>query len=752
MKRIVSMLLTIVLLFSLAACGAPVSEPGAGAESTAPITEQMPAPEPETPSEPADAEIHKAISLGLVPEEIQGDYDAPITFRQYSEMLTNLVALWNESKLPEWKTTIAAAAQSDDEMRREDGILELACAMVLMGQNEPGFGDADVDRIMAEVDPHSDMPSWDYPLFPNWEEVGFEWCGSNYMWGGVFTCAIKQSKISGKAIYPFEPDGDQGYMQSVLTRRDAITAVLRFGELDAAVLEPDGEYISVADVGGYDRSIITDALLSAPSDLPEPTQSALPSQWQGAGLSSSKNRVDDYKSFSEGDIRLLSDNGFNFTRVFFGFETLRFPDFPEDGRLVNENELQDLDQLVAWGIEHGVHIQIAMSFYLDGGGCNKQDGTLPASNEEWSIVRDYWAMLARRYAGISNRYLTFDLCNEIQPFGDDDFEAAKTGVANIAAAIREQDGERVLLYSFQGNPTLEWVDAMASLGLALGCHPYYPQYITTSGWEYVEQNPYAEPVWPLPWFPIGQISQDKAPLTLTGAIAGKTVSFHVEQADDDSFLDVYADGKPLEKLNLTGGEERDGVRYFTDTLFSVHIPDGVQTVEVRTVILIDTVIVEGAGTKTVIVPHDACDYMDYSVPLPLVINEDGTYTNSENRLIDGEEIYNADILPYLQIAEKHNVGFMVNEFGMFGNNIYWDIGIVAAYHDSVLRMLEEKGIGWCYCELYNPVPKHIVTMYGEDSQWSGSTMESIEVSTQDGTRTLRVNRELLDVFRKYTME
>lgn len=209
---------------------------------------------------------------------------------------------------------------------------------------------------MAEVDAHNDMPSWNYPLFPTWEETGFEWCGSNYLWGGVFTCAIKQSKISGKAIYPFEPDDDQGYMQSALTRRDAIAAVLRLGELDAALLEPDGEYISVADVGVYDKTIITDALLSAPSNLTEPTQSVLPSKWKGAGLSSSKNRVEEYKGFSEGDIRLLSDNGFNFTRVFFGFETLRFPDFPEDGRLVNENELRDLDQLIAWGIEHAASV------------------------------------------------------------------------------------------------------------------------------------------------------------------------------------------------------------------------------------------------------------------------------------------------------------------------------------------------------------------------------------------------------------
>ena len=190
-----------------------------------------------------------------------------------------------------------------------------------------------------------------------------------------------------------------------LTREEAICAVLRLGETDPAILEPEGTYVQLSDVGSYDKTIITDDLLNADTDLPEVTQAQLPSDWKGVGLGSSKNEGigAGCTDFRETDIKFLADNGFNFTRIFFSLSTLRFPDYPEDGRLVNENELRDLDQLIAWGMEYGVHIQIAMSFYLDEGGNEKLDGSIAANDAQWAMVQDYWTMLARRYAGIPSR-------------------------------------------------------------------------------------------------------------------------------------------------------------------------------------------------------------------------------------------------------------------------------------------------------------------------------------------------------------
>lgn len=752
MKHLIALLLMSTMLVSLVACAG---------ESTPDNYMDTSVVQSQNTNEAAE-EIDRAISHGLVPEEIQGDYDAVITFRQYSLMLTNLIGVWDESRLEEWEEIIALAAESDEEMLREDGILATAYAMVLMEKNAPeDFFHLDSDAVMEQLEGNGDTPTWDYPLFPSWEETGFDWCNSNYMWGGISTCAVLISRVSGQAIYPYDFEAKSAHLQDPLTREEAICAVLRLAETDPAILEPEGTYVQLADVGTYDQSIITDELLNADSDLPEVTQAHLPSDWKGAGLSSSKNSGSGAgcTDFRETDIKFLADNGFNFARIFFSFSTLRFPDYPEDGRLVNENELRDLDQLIAWGIEYGIHIQIAMSFYLDESGNDKTDDSIAANDAEWAMVQDYWTMMARRYAGIPSKYLSFDLCNEVQP-GEDDFSYAKTKLGEMVASIRAADTQRVLLYSFPGNPDGNWVEAAASLGLAIGCHPYYPQYITTTGYEYTEQNPYAVPSWPQPWFPMGMVQNGFAPLIIQGNLSDAELTLHADALEGTEIL-VEANGEPVETLVISGGTlSEDGNVYYLGLLPAITLPQGTTEVEIQVseggYAMLDTIMVSGTMGDVVMVPHDTMDYPDCSEPLPLIVLDDGTYTNSEDRMIDSAEIYLADVKPYQDIAAQHGVGFMVNEFGIFGNNVDWDIDVVAAYHDTVLQMLTEQNIGWCYCELYNPVPKHLVLMPAggvTEFQWSNATEEAVTVICESGEEyEYLINRELMDVFQKYTAQ
>lgn len=745
MKHLVALFLACAMLLFLPACG--------GEQNSQQSTSEM------VTSEGSD-EVSRAISYGLVPEEIQEDYDTGITFRQYSQMLTNLISIWDKSRLGEWEKTIALAAESDEEMQREDGILATAYAMVLMEQNAPeNFFHLNIDPVMEQLDSNGDTPTWDYPLFPGWEETGFAWCDGNYMWGGLTTCAVMISQVSGQAIYPYDFDGKSAHLQDPLTREEAICAVLRLGELSPATLEPEGVYMQLSDVGTYDKGIITDDLLNAESNLPEVTQAQLPTEWKGAGLGSSKNDGGSTfcTDFRETDIKFLADNGFNFARIFFSFSTLRFPDYPEDGRLVNENELRDLDQLIAWGIEYGVHIQIAMSFYLDEGGNDKTDGSIASNDVQWAIVQDYWTMLARRYAGIPSRYLTFDLSNEVQPQAGDDFSYAADKLGELVASVRAADAQRVLLYSCD----LNWVETTASLGLAVGCHAYYPKYIATTGYEYAEQNPYAEPTWPQPWFPMGMVQDGAVPLVIQGNLSGAELSFHVWDGMEGTEISVRADGAPLETVTLSGGTPtEDGNFQYFEQLHTMTLPQGTSEVEIQIseggYAKIDTIIISGEMGDVVMVPHDIGDYPDRSEPLPLIVRDDGTYTNSEDRMIDGAEIYRVDVKPYQDIAAQYGVGFMVNEFGIFGANVNWDNDVVVAYHDTVLQMLSEQNIGWCYCELYNAVPKHLTLMPvvgGTEFQWRDATVESVTVTCESGeTCEYLTNAELMDVFKQYTLQ
>ena len=383
------------------------------------------------------------------------------------------------------------------------------------------------------------------------------------------------------------------YLQNALTLRDALTSVVRLYE---SIEHDPVNYISVRDVSTYDKGIITDELLNAPSDLPEVTQQKLPSEWKGAGTSARKDGRHFQQDFMEADIAFLAENGFNFTRVFFGFTTLRYPDFPEDVSLVNETELLELDQLIAWGIEYGVHIQLSM---ID---TPSDLESMDLSEEEWENVRTYWEMLAHRYAGISSRYLSFDLANELQP-SEENLVDATENMKELVSGLRAVDPERVLLISFNGNPLNAWVENMAEIGLALGCHPYAPTYLCGGDDWYTAPAAY----WPYPYFP-AKLNAGES-IKISGDIGGNTlkIDFWVYRP----FTVTFSDGTVM-TVDVQGDyiDEMSCDWRFNEP-YAIEIPEGVSELVIappNEYFMILELIMECDGETTGLVPADSMEY------------------------------------------------------------------------------------------------------------------------------------------------
>ena len=94
-------------------------------------------------------------------------------------------------------------------------------------------------------------------------------------------------------------------------------------------------------------------------------------------------------------------------------------------------------------------------------------------------------------------------------------------------------------------------------------------------------------------------------------------------------------------------------------------------------------------------PHDYRYFTD-SATVNLFVDESG-WKNADGLIYDGEQVYLTAIKPSVDIAEKYQVGVVVNELGIFGDA---DIGEAAyAYTDDLLRTLTVHGLGWCYCEM-----------------------------------------------------
>lgn len=182
-----------------------------------------------------EGEMERAAWYGFVPDDIKENADEVITFSQYSEMLTSMIAAWDANRLPEWQKIITAAAASGEGMKREDGILAISHAMVLMGITSlEGYSDlAGTGLAQEELDKQAADLSWNYPLFPDWETVAYKWNNCNYMWGGVSMCLNITSKVSRQAIYPYDFAAHSMYLLKPLTRRDAILSVVRLYESTA---------------------------------------------------------------------------------------------------------------------------------------------------------------------------------------------------------------------------------------------------------------------------------------------------------------------------------------------------------------------------------------------------------------------------------------------------------------------------------------------------------------------------------------
>lgn len=164
--------------------------------------------------------------------------------------------------------------------------------------------------------------------------------------------------------------------------------------------------------------------------------------------------------------------------------------------------------------------------YEDGNHTKEDPYDMPASDEVWALTQAYWTMLAKRYADISSKYLSFDLCNETEPT-QNNIQMQKAKLEELVNSMRKADPERVLLYSQASKGNIAWTKVFASLGVAVGCHPYVPTFTTCGDLHYLQQNPYAKAVWPTAYFPMGKIMEGKAALQISGNISGAKMGIHI---------------------------------------------------------------------------------------------------------------------------------------------------------------------------------------------------------------------------------
>jgi len=232
------------------------------------------------------------------------------------------------------------------------------------------------------------------------------------------------------------------------------------------------------------------AATSTAAALPDPKASKLP-RWRGFNLTE-KCIANNQKPFAEEDFEWIANWGFNFVRLPMSY---RCWSTPEKWRELDDRALKEVDAALEFGMRHGVHVNLNLH-RAPGYSVNppKEPFDLWKDDEALEACAFHWAHLARRYKGVPNARVSFDLLNEP---GDISEPAYERVVRQLVRSIRAEDSQRLIIVD-----GLKWgrepVHSLAQLGVAQSTRGYEPMQISHWKADWIHgSSEWPEPGWPL---------------------------------------------------------------------------------------------------------------------------------------------------------------------------------------------------------------------------------------------------------------
>lgn len=316
-------------------------------------------------------------------------------------------------------------------------------------------------------------------------------------------------------------------------------------------------------------------------------------RWRGFNLLEKFVLGGGRKPFAEEDFRLISQLGFNFVRLPMDY---RFWIKDGDWEKFDEATLQEIDQAVEWGRQYGIHV--CLNFHRAPGytvARPPEKTSLWTDAETQRVCALHWATFARRYNGIPNERLSFNLMNE--PAGVEP-EVYLAVVRKLVAAIRAEDPNRLVI-----SDGLQWGQIplleLAELRIAQATRGYSPGEISHYKASWVNGEHFPFPQWPRPIAPNGTLlspskKEGSHPLVIDGPFAKPTdLRMRVLVVSTAAKLVVEADGKPVFEKSFKCGpgegewkkaefkQQYNIYQNLYDRDYTASIPAGTKQVRVR---------------------------------------------------------------------------------------------------------------------------------------------------------------------------
>lgn len=236
------------------------------------------------------------------------------------------------------------------------------------------------------------------------------------------------------------------------------------------------------------------------------TAAKLP-RWRGFNLLEKFTNYN-HKRFMESDFEWMSEWGFDFARLPLSYHCWADP---KEWFRLNEETLKHIDEAVEFGRKHAIHVNL--NFHRAPGYCvNPPEEPLDLFKDAEALkaCAFHWAHFAKRYEGIPNEQLSFDLLNEPKDLPEADYSKV---VEALVEAIRKEDPKRLIIAD-----GLRWgtkpVPSLAKLGIGQSTRGYEPMRISHHKASWISgSDQWPEPAWPLTQD--GKTTMDKETLRRT---------------------------------------------------------------------------------------------------------------------------------------------------------------------------------------------------------------------------------------------
>ena len=267
-------------------------------------------------------------------------------------------------------------------------------------------------------------------------------------------------------------------------------------------------------------------------------------RWRGFNLEGKAIKGRFSGEWRESDLAMMHELEFNFARIMIDH---RYWCKDGDWTQPDPAKFGPIDEVIAWGKKHQIHIQICFSFPPGIDVVTKSKKALFTDPVAHRALATHWAYFARRYKGIPNDELSFNLFNEPEQNGTEENYAPL--IRDTTAAIHAEDPARFVVID-----GLEWGrnPELAAIQMPVGQshHAYVPMTVTSYKASWISgAKDWDVPIWP-PYPVSGPIFGARKPATHRAPIVIRDVpacelTLRTGVFNREVELIVEADGKAL---------------------------------------------------------------------------------------------------------------------------------------------------------------------------------------------------------------